>query len=161
MKKLFLFVVTMVGMVLTSTVLTTSPAVALTSKPAVENPYTPAEACHEDFGGTWTSVTDGHRAVTISSGAKWGDVYLLWNDVTKYNCSVTIKRVYIGTESRTVAGLRVEGKDWVQDANNYKYYAAVQAPACNKRVMYDGFVWNPAGTVLADGGRYTWGNGGC
>jgi hypothetical protein len=83
----------------------------------------------------------------------------MWNDSTKKNCVVTIKRTFIGTNTETVAGLRVEGSDWVEDADPYKYYAAVQQSACNKRVMYDGWMYNNGTT--AKGGRYTWGNGGC
>lgn len=150
-------------MVLTSAVLTAAPGAAepAGTRAAAANPYTAAEACHNDFGGTWVPVSDNRRSVVTPSGTKWADVYLMWNDSTKRNCVATIKRAFVGTSTRTVAGLRVEGSDWVQDARNYQYYAAVQASACNKRVMYDGFVWNASRTTLAQGGRYTFGNGGC
>ncbi len=130
---------------------------------AVANPYSPASACRTDFGGTWTHVSDNHRDVVFLDGTKWGDVYLMWNDSTKENCVATIKRSFVGSATYTQASLLVEGSSWRFDAKAYKYYAAVKAPACNKRVQYDGWMGAIAQELgpYAIGGRYTFGNGGC
>ncbi|MBP2705882.1 hypothetical protein JOL79_18915, partial [Microbispora sp. RL4-1S] len=61
---------------------------ALAGSPAqaATNPYTPALACNNDFGGNWASTTDGHRTINNLSGAKMGDVYLMYNSATGDNC---------------------------------------------------------------------------
>jgi hypothetical protein len=139
-------------------------AVTLTpgSADAATNPYTAASACHNDFGGTWVGVADNHRNVSFD-GVKYGDVYLMWNDVTKENCVATIKRAYINQRTPTSAELLVEGSGWIWDDGEYLYYAAVKAPACNKRVRFAGEMWSPDGPpfTVATGERFTWGNGGC
>ncbi|KDN16559.1 hypothetical protein [Amycolatopsis rifamycinica] len=129
-------------------------AAPLASASVTANPYTPAEACANDFGGSWSLASDGHREVRYGT-AKWGDVYLMYNSAHA-NCVATIKSVDIGTKTYVDAGIKVQGGDWQDDDGQYAYYAAVKASANNLCVQYDGFVGR--GSNLASGGRYTWGN---
>ncbi|MFD7658636.1 hypothetical protein ACFV4N_32070 [Actinosynnema sp. NPDC059797] len=133
---------------------------APSSSAAVEaNPYTPEEACQNDFGGTWSRATDGHRDVRTPSGAKWGDVWLMYSSGA--NCVATIKSVDVGVSTWTEAWLMVEGAPaWKVDDGAFQYYAAVKAGANRLCVMYAGDIYRTAsatGTV-ATGARYEWGN---
>ena len=142
---------------LTTVILSATAAIATLAGPAqaAANPYTAAGACANEFGGSWSSASDGHR--TISSGStKVGDVYLMYNGATGYNCVVTLKSVSVGTASGVGAWLLVQGSDWRADEASYKYYAAIQRPAADKCVQYTGEVLY--GTSWASNGRYTWGN---
>ncbi|MEU2615983.1 hypothetical protein ABZ570_31090 [Micromonospora sp. NPDC007271] len=123
---------------------------------AAANPFTPAQACNNDFGGSWAQVSDGHRSIYASDGTKTGDVYLMYNSATGYNCVATLKAVAIGSTTGVAARLRVSGSSWVEDSGNYKYYAAKQRSARDACVMYEGSVLN--GTMWTGNGRYTWGN---
>lgn len=129
---------------------------------AATNPYTPQEACNHQFGGSWSQVSDGHRnAVTLDTGAKWADVYLMYNTSTGYNCVATIKRAYVGVATDTDAALSIQGELdlWMhEDTDSYKYYAATQGYAAGHCVQYQGGLANPGWTDDAAGGRYTWGN---
>jgi hypothetical protein len=126
---------------------------------AATNPYTPQEACNHQFGGDWSSATDGHRSLSTQSGAKWGDVYLMYNSATGYNCVATIKSSYIGTASWTAADLLLYGDSTShEDSGYYSYYAAVEAYAANKCVRYSGQIYSPDRQDGAFGGRSTWGN---
>ncbi|TDC37841.1 hypothetical protein E1211_09155 [Micromonospora sp. 15K316] len=123
---------------------------------AATNPFTAAQACNNDFGGSWAYASDGHRTITASDGTKVGDAYLMYNSATGYNCVATLKSVALGSLTGVSAGIRVEGGSWVYDSGNYKYYAAIQRSARDKCVMYSGEVlyftsWQGAG-------RYSWGN---
>lgn len=139
---------------------TLSVAVAVTmfASPAraATNPFTAAQACNNDFGGSWASVTDGHRPIYASDGTKVGDVYLMYNGATGNNCVATLKRVAVGSETGVAARLRVEGESWVEQSSNYKYYAAKRRPAVDACVMYAGEVLY--GTSWQSAGRYSWGN---
>ncbi|MFG2053107.1 hypothetical protein ACGFI9_03665 [Micromonospora sp. NPDC048930] len=132
-------------------------AVATFGSPAraATNPFTAAQACNNDFGGSWAQASDGHRSI-YSGSTKVGDVYLMYNSATGYNCVATLKAVAIGSETGVAASLRVEGASWVTDSGNYKYYAAKQRYAADTCVMYEGEVLY--GTMWAAAGRYTWGN---
>ncbi|SBT46654.1 hypothetical protein [Micromonospora narathiwatensis] len=132
-------------------------AVATFGSPAraAANPYTAAQACSNDFGGSWTQVSDGHRSIT-DSGTKVGDVYLMYNSATGYNCVATLKAVAVGSTTGVAARLRVEGSSWVTDSGNYKYYAAIQRSARGACVMYEGEVMNF--TMWFSNGRNAWGN---
>lgn len=140
-----------------TTLAATAAAVTLASPAqAASNPFTAAQACNNDFGGSWAHVSDGHRSIRASDGTLVGDVYLMYNSATAYNCVVTLKRVKVGSMTGVAAGIRVEGGSWVDDSGNYKYYAAIQRSARDKCVMYRGEVlyftsWQGAG-------RYSWGN---
>jgi hypothetical protein len=126
---------------------------------AATNPYTPQSACNHEFGGSWSTTTDGHRSLLTPSGAKWGDVYLMYNGATRYNCVATIKSVYVGTVTETDAGLLVQGESlWHDDGAYYDYYAAVKVNAANKCVQYEGWIFSPNYDNYATGGRHTWGN---
>ena len=123
---------------------------------AATNPFTAAQACNNDFGGSWAYASDGHRSIYASDGTKVGDVYLMYNSASGYNCVATLKRVAVGSTTGVSAGIRVEGGSWVYDSGNFKYYAAIQRSARDKCVMYNGEVvyftsWQGAG-------RYSWGN---
>lgn len=140
-----------------STLSATVAAVTLAAPAqAATNPFTAAQACNNDFGGSWANVTDGHRSITAPDGTKVGDVYLMYNSATGYNCVATLKRVMVGSTTGVAAEIRVEGGSWVSDSGNYKYYAAIQRSAVDKCVMYNGKVlyftsWQSAG-------RLSWGN---
>ncbi len=123
---------------------------------AAANPFTAAQACNNDFGGSWAHVSDGHRSITASDGTKVGDVYLMYNSATGYNCVATLKRVMVGNTTGVKAELRVEGSSWVGDPGNYKYYAAIQRSARDKCVMYRGEVLYF--TMWQSAGRLSWGN---
>jgi hypothetical protein len=126
---------------------------------AATNPYTPQSACSHEFGGTWSTTTDGHRTVVTTSNVKVGDVYLMYNSATGYNCVATIKTSYVGQSSFTYAELDVQGDSSLYgDGDNYSYYAATRAHAANKCVEYTGYIASPSNSVQAIGGRYTWGN---
>ncbi|WP_460806326.1 hypothetical protein [Micromonospora zhanjiangensis] len=73
---------------------------------AASNPYSAAQACATDFGGSWASVSDGHRSITAPDGTRVGDVYLMYNSGTGYNCVATIKRVAVGSSTGVSAGIR-------------------------------------------------------
>ena len=131
------------------------------SAQAATNPYTPQEACNHQFGGSWSTTTDGHRSLTTRSGAKWGDVYLMYNGATGYNCVATIKSAYVGTPSDTEAGLSIQGEtnEWEHvDFDSYGYYAATQGHGAGHCVQYEGVVYNPSVSDDAANGRLTWGN---
>ncbi|SCF34775.1 hypothetical protein GA0074695_5887 [Micromonospora viridifaciens] len=123
---------------------------------AATNPFTAAQACNNDFGGSWANVSDGHRAITASDGTRVGDVYLMYNSATGYNCVATLKRVMVGNTTGVAAEVRVEGSSWVGDSGNYKYYAAIQRKAVDKCVMYRGEVLYF--TMWQSAGRLSWGN---
>lgn len=148
------------GMVITGALATAMTSIGFSpAAHAATNPYTPQEACNHQFGGTWTANSGGHRSVRTSSGLTWGDVYLMYNSATGYNCVATIKSAYVGTPSQTEASLWVQGDPgWTRDIGSYSYYAAVQKKAAGKCVQYEGVIWNPSFTDVATGGRYTWDN---
>ncbi|MFF1612709.1 hypothetical protein ACFVYA_33475 [Amycolatopsis sp. NPDC058278] len=121
---------------------------------AATNPYTAAEACSHDFGGSWSPAKDGERDVMYGT-AKWGEVHLMYNSAHA-NCVATIKSVDVGTKTYVDAGILVKGGTWQDDDGQFAYYAAVKVSANNQCVQYDGFVAHGSG--LASGGRYAWGN---
>ncbi|MGW4061628.1 hypothetical protein ACWEGE_25335 [Amycolatopsis sp. NPDC004747] len=126
---------------------------------AVANPYSPAEACAGDWGGSWSQASDGHREVKYGS-AKWGDVYLMYN-AAHDNCVATIKSVDVGTPTYTKAWLLVQGTSgWYQRGGPFSYYETVKAASGGHCVQYAGQIWrNAAGSgAYALGSRYTWGN---
>lgn len=126
---------------------------------AATNPYTPQEACNHQFGGSWSSTTDGHRSVTNQLGKKFGDVYLMYNSATGYNCVTTIKSVWVGSATPTAAYLWVQGDDEERvDSGSFKYYAAVQWYAAGRCVQYTGYIDASDYSDGGSGGRNTWGN---
>ncbi|PSK67765.1 hypothetical protein B0E53_00236 [Micromonospora sp. MH33] len=133
-----------------ATVTLASPAQAAT------NPFTAAQACNNDFGGSWAYASDGHRSIYSSDGTKVGDVYLMYNSASGYNCVATLKRVAVGSTTGVSAEIRVEGGSWVDDSGSFKYYAAIQRSAVDKCVMYRGEVLY--GTSWQSAGRSSWGN---
>ncbi|MFC4149972.1 hypothetical protein ACFO0M_27280 [Micromonospora mangrovi] len=136
--------------VVVGTVAFASPARAAT------NPFTAAQACNNDFGGSWAYASDGHRTISTPGGTKVGDVYLMYNSATGYNCVATLKTVSVGSATGVSAGIRVYGGSWVYQSGSYKYYAAIQRSAVDKCVMYSGEVLY--GTNWQSAGRDSWGN---
>jgi hypothetical protein len=134
-----------------------SAQAATTPTVAAANPYTPQEACQNETGRSgWSVVRDGHRTVTTPSGAKWGDVYLLYSG--GYNCVATIKSAFVGTPTWTEAWIKLGNGQWIQlDADDYRYYAAGERYAAGVCVAYFGYIYNNRqGTgTPADGGRAT------
>ncbi|MET8999312.1 hypothetical protein [Amycolatopsis sp. Hca4] len=134
-------------------------ALAAPSASAAANPYTAAEACANDFGGSWSYASDGHREVKYGS-AKWGDVYLMYNSAHA-NCVATIKSIDIGTPTYTEAWLWIQGTpDWIGNVGAFKYYAAAKGAANNRCVQYQSYISRTAtgAGAYAAGGRLTWGN---
>lgn len=123
---------------------------------AATNPFTAAQACNNDFGGSWAYATDGHRTISAPDGTKVGDVYLMYNGATGYNCVVTLKAVAIGTSTGVSASLTVQGSGTYTQSSNYKYYAAKQHSAVDTCVKYEGEVLY--GTMWEGAGRDSWGN---
>jgi hypothetical protein len=138
-------------------ILSVTAAVTMFAPPAHDatNPFTAAQACNNDFGGSWAYASDGHRTI-YSDGSKVGDVYLMYNGSTGYNCVVTLKAVAIGISTGVAATLSVQGSGTYTQSSNYKYYAAKQHSAVDTCVKYNGQVLN--GTMWAGAGRDTWGN---
>lgn len=111
-----------------------------TTADAATNPYTAASACAADFGGSWVSVSDGHR-VAMAGSTTVADVYLMYNRANGHNCVTTIKRVNVGTATSTEADLEVQRSGSVfgiVQSNPYKYYAAVDYAAAGQCVRYEG-----------------------
>lgn len=124
---------------------------------AAGNPYTAASACNNDFGGSWANTTDGHRSITNPfTGAHMGDVYLMYNSATGYNCVTTIKSIYVGSATLVDANLTVQGDGTYGESGYFKYYSAVQASANNTCVEYYGHI-EQNGSLIVNG-RWTWGN---
>jgi hypothetical protein len=144
--------------------MTVTAVVSLSETPAlaVTNPYTPEQACHDDLhrGGTWSRVSDGTRAITTPSGARWGTVYLMYNAANGFNCVATIKSQYVGTSTLTGAFIWVDGNGHQGDGHSdfYQYYETFAIYARGSCVQYWGEIYNPSLTVSAIGGRFTWGN---
>jgi hypothetical protein len=137
-------------------------AVTMIAAPAhaATNPYTAASACGQEFGGSWASVSDGHRAIYGYYGNKLGDVYLMYNSATGYNCVTTIKSAYVGEYTFVGAKLTVENGSTVEDYDLYQYYAATKAPARGHCVKYSGSTedMDAPNDGEYSNGRSTWGN---
>ncbi|CNF47489.1 Uncharacterised protein [Mycobacterium tuberculosis] len=126
---------------------------------AATNPYTPQSACHHDFGGSWHTVSDGHRILIDRYGNTWGNVYLEYNSATGYNCVATIKSYWVGQPTGLTAYLIVQGAaSDSADIGEYKYYAATQQKAAGKCVQYFGEIWTPDGDSSVINGRWSKGN---
>ncbi len=146
---------------LSTSVLAMAVAVAAFGSPAyAANPYTPASACNDEFGGSWTQVSDGHRSIIADDGADLGDVYLMYNSTTGYNCVTMLKTKYAGTGSSIKASIKVDeegtARDWHSDNGFYKYYAAVQRYGKGMCIQY----WASTlyGGFWQGNGRDSWGN---
>ncbi|MBC6460281.1 hypothetical protein [Actinomadura sp. HBU206391] len=138
-------------------ILPATVAATMFSSPAhaATNPYTAAEACNNDFGGAWGYATDGHRVIYAGS-TKVGDVYLMYNGSSGYNCVATLKSASVGTPTWTDAELIVQGSGSVHNEGQFKYYAAVQRYARGKCVDYLGSMYY-SGRWWTNG-RAAWGN---
>lgn len=123
---------------------------------AATNPYSAAQACSNDFGGSWASTSGGHKTITAPDGTKVGDVYLMYNSGTGYNCVATLKSVAVGSATGVKSGIRVEGSSWAYASGNFKYYETIERSAVDTCVMYEGEVLY--GTNWESAGRYSWGN---
>jgi hypothetical protein len=101
------------------------------------------------------------RRVQTEGGATWGYVYLLYSNSTERNCVVTRKAAtWHGAASRTVAELYLQNdsNSPYRDAGPFEHYADVQREAGGVCVRYFGFVWDTSLTIVASGGRFTYGN---
>ncbi|MCT9931469.1 hypothetical protein N5079_14710 [Planotetraspora sp. A-T 1434] len=152
-KRIFLAAALTIGGVIVS------PAHALAAG------YSPEGVCGAGFG----RVADSKRAVKTYSGDIFGYVYLLYNRKTGYNCVVTIKTAYVGTQTYTSATLKTQTRrvrdEPVRtasktDGRKYKYYAGpVKLYAKGLCVKYSGTIWDTRrDAAIATGGRNTWGN---
>jgi hypothetical protein len=122
---------------------------------AAANPYTPQEACAEDYGGSWSVVSDGSRPVRIDSGAQWGTVYLLYNSANGWNCTATMKSQFVGTRSLVGATLWIEGDSYQSRGRGgyFQYFETFAYPARGKCVAFSGTILAPNGSNEATGGR--------
>ncbi len=120
--------------------------------------HTANEAIQYGCGAGYALASDGTRAITIGS-TTWGYVHLAYNSSNGYNCAVARKTAYHGTASRVSVQLDVQnvGSFYKSDPAA-AHWESVSHYARGHCVMYYGWVWNPAGTSLAGGGRNTWGN---
>jgi hypothetical protein len=120
--------------------------------------HTQSEAITNGCGSGFAAVSDGTRAITTGSST-WGYVHLAYNRSTGVNCAVTRKTAYHGTASRVSVELKVQNVGTFYKADNdAAHWESVSHAAANRCVQYYGWVWNPAGTTVAGGGRQTWGN---
>ncbi|WP_460491671.1 hypothetical protein [Dactylosporangium cerinum] len=119
---------------------------------AATNPYTAAQACHNDWGGSWVNVSDGHRTI-VKGSTTIGNVYLMYNSAAGTNCVAVLKAASVGTATYVSAELEVQGGGTMyMDYGNFKYYDTVEGNAAGKCVKYRGFM------DAYVGGRDTWGN---
>jgi hypothetical protein len=120
---------------------------------AATNPYTAAEACGNDWGGSWASVSDGHRTI-VKGSTVVGNVYLMYNSAAGTNCVAVIKAVSVGTKTWVSAELEVQGGGGTLyiEYGDFSYYETAKGYAAGSCVKYFGFMDQSAG------GRSTWGN---
>ncbi|MFI5896341.1 protein kinase [Actinoplanes sp. NPDC051513] len=106
----------------------TQPAGPTASSPSAgaTNPHTPKAVCGSSF-----TVID-QAALKSADGAVLGRVYLLYNDATGKNCTVTLKTTDVGTASAASAYLEVQGADRVTDSGSFEYYAGPVRALANK-----------------------------
>src|SRR5690242_107743 len=90
---------------------------------AATNPYTAAEACSNDWGGSWANVSDGHRTI-LKGSTTIGNIYLMYNSAAGTNCVAVIKAVSIGTKTWMSAELEVQGNGGTAyiEYGDYAYY---------------------------------------
>ncbi|WP_019812258.1 hypothetical protein [Saccharomonospora halophila] len=128
-----------------------------TASPAAA--HSASEAVQYGCGSGYGIVSDGTRAVRTDSGAVWGYVHLAYNSGNGRNCVVTRKTSYHGTPSRVRAEITVAGDGAYSNADNSaSHWESVKRYASDTCVQYFGWIWDPAGSTLAAGGRTTWGN---
>lgn len=77
------------------------------------NPYPPEQICGSGF-----KVIDSH-----SFGTQVGEVFLLYNATTGYNCVATVKYAKVGTASPVSAIVQPQGRNQVKDSGSFSYYA--------------------------------------
>ncbi|GAA2005809.1 hypothetical protein GCM10009799_36600 [Nocardiopsis rhodophaea] len=117
MKK-FLATLGAAGTLLTGALAFATPA------EAASNPYGPKAAC-------------GSGYVQVDKHTDRGSVvYLMYNGSS--NCVATIKTSNIGRATDTFARLDVKDYGTFHDSGDFKYYAAVKAPAKNTCVKWGG-----------------------
>jgi len=120
--------------------------------------HTAAEAIQAGCGAGYGLASDGTRAVTNGS-ATWGYVHLAYNNSNGYNCVVTRKTSYHGTASRVSVELTVQGSGtYYRSDPDAGHWESISHYARGSCVQYYGWIWNPAGSALAGGGRTSWGN---
>ncbi|MEV1146262.1 hypothetical protein [Micromonospora sp. NPDC049799] len=114
-----------------------------TAQAAVVNPVTPQSLC--GFGYTVRDQDPIHHAQT---GARLGTVYLMYNTLTGYGCTATIKSAYVGTLTRTQVYLAAQYLPTQTDDAN-KLYAAgpTRAYVRGGCTIWGGFMADPAGTI--------------
>jgi hypothetical protein len=113
---------------------------------AAANPYTARQVCGAGYQERATYY------VTTGSGARWGDLVLMWSASARKNCAVVLKRVYIGTATATHVMLSVNDGDRAMDEGSYRYYAGpIRLSAYQKCVYATGSVANTAESTKAWG----------
>jgi len=134
-RRLAIFGMSMVSALATVTAIG-SPAQAYT------NPFRAASACTSEFGGEWTALTDNHREIDDDSGTAVGDVYVMRNSATRFDCAVTLLRD-AGVEHWLSVMLGIQGAsgtDYPHKSGYSEYYVAVQGYVGYKCVAYWGSV---------------------
>jgi hypothetical protein len=141
---------------LTGAIVAALGVVLVTAAPATA--HTASEAIQYGCGAGYALASDGTRAITNGSST-WGYVHLAYNSSTGYNCVVARKTAYHGTASRVSVELTVQNSGtYYKSDPAAAHWESVSHFARGHCVQYYGWVWNPAGTALAGGGRTTWGN---
>jgi hypothetical protein len=136
------------GAALCLVLVSATPATAHTQSEAITN------GCGAGFGAS----TNGTRAITTGSST-WGYVHLAYNNSTGVNCVVTRKTAYHGTASRVSVELTIQNVGTYYKADPAAgHWESVSHYARSRCVMFYGWVWNPAGSTVAGGGRQVWDN---
>lgn len=121
--------------------------------------HTRSEAIQYGCGSGYSLVNNGTRAIKTPSGTTWGYAHLTYNNNNGYNCVVVRKTSFHGNPSRVRAQLTVQGRTGDDDyLNTAQHWVSAKAYARSTCVKYYGWIWNPSRTILASGGRTTWGN---
>ncbi|RKN38695.1 hypothetical protein D7223_30725 [Micromonospora endolithica] len=110
---------------------------------AAVNPVTPQSLC--GFGYTVRDQDPVHHGQT---GVRLGTVHLMYNPITGYGCTVTIKSAYVGSLTRTQVYLAAPYLPTQVDDGNRLYAAGpTKAYVRGGCVIWGGSVADPAGTV--------------
>ena len=114
-----------------------------TAQAAVVNPVTPQSLC-----GLGYTVQDQDPIHHAQTGTRLGTVYLMYNPVVGYGCTVTVKSAYVGSLTRTQVYLAAQYLPTQVDDGN-RLWAAGPSRAYVKGgcTIWGGFMADPTGTI--------------
>lgn len=114
-----------------------------TAQAATINPVTPQSAC-----GLGYVVQDQDPIRHAQTGALLGTVYLLYNPMVGYGCTVTVKSAYLGESTRTQVYLAAQYLPTGTDDGNRLYAAGpTRAYVRGGCIIWGGFMADPSGTI--------------